>query len=102
MPLTDTSRESYSWVTSGLVNLDKLESTDRVEVDAQFATTYLYFVCSQPPWNDSRVRRALALLVPWDKVRTKDTFTFPSELLVPSIPNYPRSRGSPPSRWTKG
>ena len=92
----------YSWVTSGLVNLDKLESTDRVEVDAQFATTYLYFVCSQPPWNDFRVRRALALLVPWDKIRTKDTFTFPSELLVPSIPNYPVVKGIPSQQVDEG
>ena len=83
----------YNWVTESLVIFDKLQASDQVEVNAQFATTYLYFVCSQPPWNDSRVRRALALLVPWDKVRTKDLFTFPSELLVPSIPNYPEVKG---------
>jgi peptide/nickel transport system substrate-binding protein/oligopeptide transport system substrate-binding protein len=83
----------YNWVTESLVSFGKLEANDRVEVKAQFATTYLYFVCAEPPWNDSRVRRALALLVPWDKIRTKDTFTFPSELLVPSIPNYPAVKG---------
>ena len=83
----------YNWVTQDLVSFDKLEASDKVEVDPQFATTYLYFVCSQPPWSDSRVRRALALLVPWDKIRTKDSFTFPSELLVPAIPNYPVVKG---------
>ncbi len=83
----------YNWVTQDLVSFDKLEANDKVEVEPQFATTYLYFVCAQPPWNDFRVRRALALLVPWDKIRTKDSFTFPSELLVPSIPNYPTVQG---------
>jgi len=77
------------WVTSSLANLDKLQATDRVEVSPMFATTYLYFVCDQAPWSDWRVRRALALLVPWDKVRTTDAFTFPSALLIPAITGYP-------------
>ena len=86
----------YSWVTSGLVNLDKLESTDRVEVDAQFATTYLYFVCSQPPWNDFRVRRALALLVRRIPSPSPPSCSFPPSPITPWL------RESPPSRWTKG
>jgi peptide/nickel transport system substrate-binding protein len=58
-----------------------------------FGTTYFFFACDQPVWNDWRVRRGLALLVPWDQVRTKDDFSFPSELVIPSIPNYPAVKG---------
>ena len=55
-----------------------------------FGTTYFFFACDQAPWSDWRVRRGLALLVPWDQVRTKDDFSFPSELLIPSIPGLSR------------
>jgi peptide/nickel transport system substrate-binding protein/oligopeptide transport system substrate-binding protein len=58
-----------------------------------FGTTYFFFVCDQAPWSDWRVRRGLALLAPWDQVRSKDVFFFPSDLLIPSIPGYPSVKG---------
>jgi ABC-type oligopeptide transport system substrate-binding subunit/tetratricopeptide (TPR) repeat protein len=81
------------WVTRSLINVDKLQSTDKLEVNPMFGTTYFFFNCGEPVWSDWRVRRGLALLVPWDKVRSKDDFVFPSDLLVPSIPNYPVVKG---------
>jgi peptide/nickel transport system substrate-binding protein/oligopeptide transport system substrate-binding protein len=81
------------WVTRSLINGDKLQPTDKLEIYPMFGTTYFFFACDQPVWSDWRVRRGLALLVPWDKVRNKDDFSFPSELLIPSIPNYPSVKG---------
>jgi oligopeptide transport system substrate-binding protein len=81
------------WVTQALINPDRLIVSDRLEVFPMFGTTYFYFICDQKPWSDWRVRRGLALLVPWDKVRSTDNFSFPSELLVPSIPDYPTVKG---------
>jgi oligopeptide transport system substrate-binding protein len=81
------------WVTGSLINFDALTANDHLEAGPEFATTYFYMVSDQAPWSDWRVRRALALLVPWDKVRSKDFFYFPSELLVPTVPGYPIVNG---------
>ena len=81
------------WVTRSLINSDKLIASDKIEVFPMFGTTYFFFVCDQAPWSDWRVRRGLALLVPWDQVRSKDLFAFPSERLIPSIPGYPDVKG---------
>jgi oligopeptide transport system substrate-binding protein len=81
------------WVTQSLISSDKLIASDRLEVYPMFGTTYFFFACDQAPWSDWRVRRGLALLVPWDKLRTKDAFFFPSELLIPAIPGYPLVQG---------
>ena len=64
-----------TWST--LIQSDKLEATDRIEAFPMFGTTYFFFACDKAPWSDWRVRRGLALLVPWDKVRTND-YIFPS------------------------
>ncbi len=81
------------WVTRSLINGDKLQPSDKLEIYPMFGTTYFFFACDQPVWSDWRVRRGLALLVPWDQVRTKDEFSFPSDLVIPSIPNYPAVKG---------
>jgi oligopeptide transport system substrate-binding protein len=81
------------WVTASLVNSDKLIASDKLEVFPMFGTTYFFFLCDQAPWSDWRVRRGLALLAPWDQVRSREVFFFPSELLIPSIPGYPAVTG---------
>jgi peptide/nickel transport system substrate-binding protein/oligopeptide transport system substrate-binding protein len=74
---------------SSLVDFSKVKSSDNVIVSPMFATSYFYFVCDKAPWSDWRVRRALALLLPWDDLRSKDVFLFPDERLVPQISSYP-------------
>jgi oligopeptide transport system substrate-binding protein len=71
----------------------KAQGSDKVVVYPMFATSYFSFVCDKAPWSDWRVRRALALLVPWDQIRSTDNFLFPDSRLVPSIPQYPDVKG---------
>jgi oligopeptide transport system substrate-binding protein len=77
---------STNWDTELLLDRTK------IVFNPLFATSYFFFVCTQPPWNDARVRRALALLVPWDKVRSEDTL-LPTSRLIPPIPVYPEVKG---------
>ncbi len=65
-----------------------LQDRSKIVFHPLFATTYFYFVCAQKPWSDPRVRRALALLLPWSEIRTQDTL-FPDTRLIPAIPDYP-------------
>ncbi|MDR1625011.1 MAG: peptide ABC transporter substrate-binding protein [Spirochaetia bacterium] len=76
------------WV-AGAPTLDGILYRDTIIINPLFATSYFYFANFAPPWNDEKIRRALALLVPWDKVRSKSFQFLPADTLVPSIPRYP-------------
>jgi oligopeptide transport system substrate-binding protein len=69
----------------------KLENKSHIRIGKKFATMYYFFMCAEEPWNDERVRRGLALLLPWETLR--DESKFPSSSFVPSIPGYPRVEG---------
>jgi peptide/nickel transport system substrate-binding protein/oligopeptide transport system substrate-binding protein len=76
------------WV-AGTPTLDGILYQDTIIINPLFATSYFYFANSAPPWNNEKIRRALALLIPWDKVRSKSFQFLPAHTLVPSIPRYP-------------
>ncbi len=58
-----------------------------------FGTTYFVFKASDPPYDDVRVRRALALMVPWETVRSPERTRFPTSVLVPRMADYPAVEG---------
>ncbi len=66
-----------------------LEDTSNILPNPMFATSYFFFKCANPPWDDNRVRRALALLIPWDQIRNEETVFFPTAKLIPELPDYP-------------
>jgi len=74
------------WATSW--DSSALNDTSNVVFNPLFATSFYFFRSDQQPWNDPNVRRALALLVPWEAVRTDQVF-FPTARLVYQIPGYP-------------
>lgn len=52
-----------------------------------FGTTYFVFRAADPPYDDARVRRALALLVPWEQAPRA------TSVLVPRMAGYPAVEG---------
>ena len=58
-----------------------------------FATTYFYFRSDREPFDDKRVRQGLALLLPWDQIRSSERSYFPSAGLVPAFADYPQVEG---------
>jgi oligopeptide transport system substrate-binding protein len=78
------------WSTIG--DYELVTDPDQFEAFPMFSTTYFFFACDTAPWSDARVRRALALLVPWGEVRGEDLI-FPTSRLVPSIGGYPEVKG---------
>ena len=77
------------WVVSGWngASLDP----QRLEINPLFATSYYFFNNKQKPWDDWRVRKGLALLLPWDKIRSQEFL--PTTRLIPAIPGYPDLKG---------
>ncbi len=69
-----------------------IKDTSDIVAYPLFGTGYLFFVTDKKPWNDYRVRRGLALMVPWEKLRSAN-FRIPASTLVPSVPGYPKLKG---------
>lgn len=82
------NRGEIDWVTGGM-SLMEVEEPRSIIVNPLFATTYYFLRSNQEPFSDPRVRRALALLLPWDEIRDPEIQFIPSSVLVPSIPYYP-------------
>ena len=56
------------WI-HGDVNFGALTDRSGIQVNAMFATFYFYIRSLRNPWDDFRLRRALALALPWDEIR---------------------------------
>ena len=76
------------WAAGGMM-LDQVARPQSIVVNPMFATTYFFFVSDREPWDDPRVRRALTLLLPWDRIRDSEIHFAPARTLVPVIPGYP-------------
>jgi peptide/nickel transport system substrate-binding protein/oligopeptide transport system substrate-binding protein len=79
-----------SWI-SGDVNLETLTDLSGIVVNPMFATHYYFVRSVNKPWNDNRVRRALALALPWDKIR--EVYRIPATTLIYPIAGYPEVEG---------
>ncbi|MDR0402853.1 MAG: peptide ABC transporter substrate-binding protein [Treponema sp.] len=73
------------WV-AGNVNLEALTDRSGIVVNPMFATHY-YYIRSEGPFRDYRVRRALALVLPWEEMR--ENHYLPAKTLVYPMPGYP-------------
>lgn len=80
------------WITGG-IPLSAVEDPQRIVVNPLFATTYYFLRSDVEPFSDPSVRRALALLLPWEEIRDPEIQFIPSSVLVPSIPRYPEITG---------
>jgi peptide/nickel transport system substrate-binding protein/oligopeptide transport system substrate-binding protein len=78
------------WV-SGDINFDILTDRSGIMVNALFATHYYFIRSARAPWNDHRVRRALAVSLPWGQIR--EGFPLPAGTLIYRLPGYPEVKG---------
>ncbi|MDR1576237.1 MAG: peptide ABC transporter substrate-binding protein [Treponema sp.] len=78
------------WI-SGDVNLDALTDRSGIQVNAMFATHYYFIRSAEKPWDDYRIRRALALALPWDEIR--QGHFLPAATLIFPIRGYPEIAG---------
>ncbi|CAD7839441.1 Oligopeptide ABC transporter, periplasmic oligopeptide-binding protein OppA (TC 3.A.1.5.1) [Olavius algarvensis spirochete endosymbiont] len=92
--MKDFNRLEIDWVTSG-IDSTQLAIPEALNITPQFSTTYYYFSNNSKVWADSRVRRALTLLLPLDELREERLI--PGVSLVPPIPNYPAAEANFPA-----
>jgi len=77
------------WI-AGNVDLERLINRNGIIVNPMFAT-YYYYVCSRGPWKDYRLRRALAVSLPWDELRSE--YFLPAKTLIFPVSGYPKIEG---------
>jgi len=78
------------WI-AGNVNLDDLTDRSGIQLNVMFATHYYYIRSEDKPWNDKRVRRAMALVLPWEEIR--GGYYLPAETLIFPVAGYPEVKG---------
>ena len=86
------NNEEAHWL-AGPGNYDTILLDTAIQVNPIFGTHYWYFDCSQSPWNNPSVRKALALLLPWKEIRDPARYTAPAATLVLPLPGYSKAKG---------
>ncbi len=89
---TEFNKGNIQWVDANL-NIDDLNNQDAVVVNPLFATSYFFFSAEKQEFADPGIRRALALLFPWDEIRSSEYMHLPTTSLVPQIGSYPEVDG---------
>ncbi len=84
------NRFELDWIMSGY-STNLLTNPNGMVMSPLFGTTYYYFNNRDTPWNRGNVRKALALLLPWDKIYSQQLI--PAHTLVPPIGDYPVPAG---------
>jgi oligopeptide transport system substrate-binding protein len=78
---------------AGPMNFDALLAQRSIQIGLMFSTHYWFFDCGKDPWNDRDIRRALALLLPWDDLRSRDKYLAPATTLVLPFTGYQSAKG---------
>jgi len=93
-----TAAENADLLNDGRVQWADYADTGIVEdrglfqISALFATSYIYFRADAEPWSDPRVRKGIALLIPWNEVRSEVT-PYTATTLVPEVGFYEKPAG---------
>jgi peptide/nickel transport system substrate-binding protein/oligopeptide transport system substrate-binding protein len=74
------------WI-AGDIDYDSLTDRSGIRVNAIFATHYYFIRSAKEPWSDHRLRTALSLSLPWEKIR--EGIYLPAKTLIYPIPGYP-------------
>ncbi len=85
------NRGEVSWIADP-IDFGNILFLDDLVRNPLFATSF-YFFRVEGALADPLVRRALALLIDWDAVRSDEVYFAPSFRLVPEIPLYPDVEG---------
>ena len=78
------------WI-SGDVDVDALTDLSGIQVNVLFSTHYYFIRSETKPWNDKRVRRAMALVLPWEEIRSG--YYLPAKTLIFPVRGYPEIEG---------
>ena len=85
----DYNKGKIDWLTDNSINLNNISDVDTLQVNPLFATTYYYFNPNYKEYKNNRIRNAISLMIPWNKIREKQYI--PANSLIPSLNNFPKN-----------
>lgn len=80
------------WLPDGAA-YDVIQDAETIVINPLFGTTYYFFNASKPLLAQNSIRRALALLLPWDEIRSSERLMIPTASLIPGFFGYERQQG---------
>ena len=78
------------WIYSNL-DASKILNKDSIRISAVFGTSYYFFTCRNPVWDNPEFRNALLAAAPWTKLR--EGLISPAVSLVYPLAGYPQVEG---------
>lgn len=78
---------------AGPMDLDSILDRSAIQATPIFGTQYWYFDCGTKPWDKPELRRALALLLPWKDIRSREFYFIPAPTLVLPFSGYDKAKG---------
>ncbi len=98
--LRKSSMQLLSEFSSGLVHwseaylpVSMIMDDEAIKAFPEYSTSFFYFSATSGPYADPEVRRALALLIPWDEVRDVSASIYKTDTLVPQDAKYHGNTG---------
>lgn len=85
----DFNSGKVDWMTEGTINLNSISNFETLKVNPLFGTTYYYFNPTYKEYKDKEIRKAISLLIPWNKIRENQYI--PANSLIPSLTNFPKN-----------
>lgn len=76
-----------------MVDTKALVSPEAMQFSPMFGTSYYFWNSAAKPWSDARVRRALTLMVPWEKIRNEANYFSPTNVLILPFAGYESPKG---------
>jgi len=80
----------YHWISPFIYN--QVKNINYLKYYPVFSLKFYYFKTKNAPWDNPQVRRGLALLLPWDKIRTPNEVYF-TDTIIPKLTDYPPQKG---------
>jgi peptide/nickel transport system substrate-binding protein/oligopeptide transport system substrate-binding protein len=98
--LRSTSMQLLSEFSEGLVHWSEayldiplLIDQDVLQIYPEYSTSFFYFSADSGPYADPDIRRAMALLIPWDRVREVSASVYKTDSLIPQDYSYNGNSG---------
>jgi peptide/nickel transport system substrate-binding protein/oligopeptide transport system substrate-binding protein len=78
---------------AGPMDLEKLVDEASLQASPMFGTQYWFWDAGDPVWKKAELRRALALLLPWEEIRSREEYLIPADTLVLPYEGYDAATG---------
>ncbi len=98
--LRSSSMKLLSEFSQGLVHwsetyldISMLPNNDDIAAFPEYSTSFFYFSATDGPYADPEIRKALALMIPWNKVRDVSASIYKTNSLVPQDSSYHGNTG---------